>query len=182
MSLFSVVGFEKKPKPSLDSFSLHSSSVSFSSQFFCVTMRIRSVLFTLNRNWNAPVTSRTIWCETWPWWLLETEDVITWIGAPVLRDQRCVVDTSRNCSAVFPHSRNLYWVLLFFLLLSGSPEQLCRSALYQWASGGALGTSVTGMMQWVGWSSVTPMNSLCQLVLPCQSFTPLLFLLSKPMY
>lgn len=27
--------------------------------------------------------------------------MITWIGAPVLRDQRCVVDTSRNCSTVF---------------------------------------------------------------------------------
>lgn len=109
-SLFSVVGFGKKKKrqASLGSFSFLSSSVPFSSQFFCVTMGISSVCFPLNGNCNAPVTSGAIWCESWPWWLLETEDVISWTGAPVLRERRCVVDTSRNCSAVFPHSRNLY--------------------------------------------------------------------------
>jgi len=164
-SLFSVVGFEKKQTAS-DTVSLYSAS--FGSQFFRVTVRTGSVLFPLNGNWGAPVTSGAVWCESWPWCLLETEDVITWMGAPVLRDRRCMVNTSRNCSAVFPHNRNLCWMLLFFLLLSGSSEQLCRSALYQGTSGGTLGTAVMGMMQWTGWGSVTPMNSLCQLVLSCQ--------------
>lgn len=50
-----------KNQTTLGAFSLHSSSDSFSSQLFCVTMRIRSVLFPLNGNWNAPVTSRAIW-------------------------------------------------------------------------------------------------------------------------
>lgn len=117
-----------KKQTTLDTFFLHSCSVSLSSQFFCVTMRIRSMLFSLNGNWNAPVTSRAVWCESWPWCLLETEDVITWIGVPVLRDWRCVMDTSRNCSVVFPHSRNLYWVVfsvalwqLWTALLVSSP-------------------------------------------------------------
>lgn len=99
---------KKKRQASLGSFTFLSSSVPFSSQFFCVTMGISTVCFPLNGNCSAPVTSGAIWCESWPWWLLETEDVISWTGAPVLRERRCVVDTSRNCSAVFPHSRNLY--------------------------------------------------------------------------
>lgn len=152
-SLLSVVGFgggKKTPNPA--SLSLHSSSVSFSSQIFC---NHEDSLCMFPFKWELKCSCNPIRCESWPRCSLETEDVISWTGAPVLREQRCVVDTSRSCSAVFPHSRNLCWVLLFFLLLSGSSEQLCRSALYQQVDWGTLGTFVTGTMHWVDWGSAT---------------------------
>lgn len=56
--------------------------------------------------------------------------MIVWLEAPVLRDRRCVVDTSRNCSTVFPHSRNLYCCCFFCCsvgALSSSAGQLSTS-------------------------------------------------------